>query len=272
MGYYDQALEHHGIKGQKWGVRRFQNTDGTLTSAGKKHKLQTSDVYNAKKNAKTINDRFEANRKYNEKYKENLREVNLNSRYTSKGNQSKREYVAHLMTKYKDMSYEDAVRKMNKQAYTRGALLVGGALAVYGGYKFNKIATEGLSKSYASKAEDAFYKGLKYGEKGKKTFDFVNKNADNMSSEQIKKFLDAGNIMGDAAKKYLDYGKELKDLSSNKKYPIKDQVKYIRSNKNVVKKAFKDDYNATMDELINLLATPDERLFKRVAKEMGLDV
>lgn len=30
-------LTHHGIKGQKWGVRRFQNEDGTLTSAGKKH-------------------------------------------------------------------------------------------------------------------------------------------------------------------------------------------------------------------------------------------
>lgn len=29
------ALQHHGIKGQKWGVRRFQNSDGTLTSAGK---------------------------------------------------------------------------------------------------------------------------------------------------------------------------------------------------------------------------------------------
>lgn len=28
-------LYHHGIKGQKWGVRRYQNEDGTLTSAGK---------------------------------------------------------------------------------------------------------------------------------------------------------------------------------------------------------------------------------------------
>lgn len=27
---------HHGIKGQRWGVRRFQNEDGTLTAAGRK--------------------------------------------------------------------------------------------------------------------------------------------------------------------------------------------------------------------------------------------
>ena len=33
----ESELYHHGIKGQKWGVRRFQNEDGTLTSAGKKH-------------------------------------------------------------------------------------------------------------------------------------------------------------------------------------------------------------------------------------------
>lgn len=29
------ALYHHGIKGQKWGVRRYQNDDGTLTAEGK---------------------------------------------------------------------------------------------------------------------------------------------------------------------------------------------------------------------------------------------
>lgn len=29
-------LKHHGIKGQKWGVRRYQKKDGSLTPAGKK--------------------------------------------------------------------------------------------------------------------------------------------------------------------------------------------------------------------------------------------
>lgn len=33
-------LIHYGIKGQKWGVRRYQNTDGSLTEAGKKRQYK----------------------------------------------------------------------------------------------------------------------------------------------------------------------------------------------------------------------------------------
>lgn len=44
-------LAHHGILGQKWGIRRFQNPDGSLTDAGKR-KRGIGDGTSAKKKAK----------------------------------------------------------------------------------------------------------------------------------------------------------------------------------------------------------------------------
>ena len=34
---YSDSLAHHGIKGQKWGIRRYQNSDGSLTPEGYRH-------------------------------------------------------------------------------------------------------------------------------------------------------------------------------------------------------------------------------------------
>lgn len=33
---YRNELYHHGIRGQRWGVRRYQNPDGSYTNAGRK--------------------------------------------------------------------------------------------------------------------------------------------------------------------------------------------------------------------------------------------
>jgi len=47
--YEDSFLEHHGILGQKWGIRRFQNYDGTLKAAGKRRAKTDRDKERAEK-------------------------------------------------------------------------------------------------------------------------------------------------------------------------------------------------------------------------------
>lgn len=45
----EYALYHYGTKGMKWGVRRYQNKDGSLTPAGKKRYDRDIQENNAKK-------------------------------------------------------------------------------------------------------------------------------------------------------------------------------------------------------------------------------
>lgn len=207
MGYFyedDDTLEHHGIKGQKWGVRRFQNVDGSLTPRGKRKYYGDSDSYTASngvkvgapKNAgvaafrkvqgskiggamlngaaklntatyghgknKATWKRFEeqtrkeneavreANKahkaavkadrdEFKEDYKKNLQEVREKATTKDKllFSDGTRAKAARLMTKYKDMSYEQATAITKDEAVRNTAILLGG-IAGYHIYEINK--------------------------------------------------------------------------------------------------------------------------------------
>lgn len=68
----DDSLAHHGIKGQKWGRRRFQNEDGSLTDAGKKRYADDDSSYDSK-TGDTKTERANAARA---KYKQTNDEIN----------------------------------------------------------------------------------------------------------------------------------------------------------------------------------------------------
>lgn len=45
---FDDELTHHGTKGQKWGIRRYQNKDGSLTPEGRRRYSKDADKYERK--------------------------------------------------------------------------------------------------------------------------------------------------------------------------------------------------------------------------------
>jgi hypothetical protein len=88
----DYILKHHGIKGQKWGVRRFQNKNGTYTPAGRKRRLANQDNWSedartvSQLRKKSVNEMSNVElKKYNERVRLEQEYSRLNPSAVSKG-------------------------------------------------------------------------------------------------------------------------------------------------------------------------------------------
>ena len=115
-------LYHHGIKGQKWGRRRYQNKDGTLTAAGKKrYGNMSSDAREANAiGKKKVSEMSNAElRKYNERVNLERQYANLNPSAAKKGIKFVKGAAATLGTALTLYNNSDKIVKLGQKVGAR---------------------------------------------------------------------------------------------------------------------------------------------------------
>ena len=119
------SLEHHGILGMKWGVRRYQNKDGSLTSAGRKR--YNTDVfgsdYNARKKkakgvTRRLNDSMEELATYDSKIASLNRKKGVIEQKLSRMDKSNPKYT-DLKKQYKDLSKEHKATSKEREEFNK---------------------------------------------------------------------------------------------------------------------------------------------------------
>lgn len=161
MGYFysDEELAHHGILGQKWGVRRFQNPDGTLTEAGKK---RVSAEY--KRNAVRANENVLTTDNYVNAYNKAVNRMNAG--ITDKYN---RDYEKKLGAKAKDHDYD------YDKEYNEGYEKLWDKVFAE---EYNKVITEAYENDkFFKRAQELLekYKMVEWDELAKENYDAIQK-------------------------------------------------------------------------------------------------
>ena len=142
----DHDIAHYGVKGMKWGVRRYQNEDGTLTSLGRRREdLKDAQQRRVKGRQEKIQKRVDvayATREFN---KEKTRQ-----RINAKGYKKTKRQLANEK-KYRDKGFtedEAEIMAANRRRGVRIAMAVGGvtlaAIGAYAAYRHYDRITDRL--------------------------------------------------------------------------------------------------------------------------------
>ena len=140
FGNYD--LAHHGIKGQRWGIRRYQNEDGSLTNAGKKK-------YSSKYKKAMISyqkDQVRASKKiYIDSYNKTAEEYNSTklNEYNSKHKPTDPDYFEEYEKQFRRDWIQNYNRSLmdfsrNNKNFKRGKMIA----EKYGLYDFDDLAKD----------------------------------------------------------------------------------------------------------------------------------
>lgn len=127
-------LYHYGVKGQQWGRRQYQNTDGSLTELGRQHygygpaRSLRGTGYRALSKVYGLNERF-----YDRTGNKTMASMNRSAK-----NDMLKKANAADQEKAKNRNSEEHKARV-KKAIKIGAAIAGTALVAYGAYKVSQV-------------------------------------------------------------------------------------------------------------------------------------